>query len=78
MRVSEAEQIKLTANLLNAIASGTIIAAVVGPFVGIVLGTMHPAGDPLNLGAASLFLFVVAVVVHVVARRLLLRLEDVR
>jgi amino acid transporter len=75
MRTAEVERIKLTANFLNAVASGTVVAAVVVPFAGIALGTVHPAADPLNVIALSLFLFVSAIVIHSVALRLLSRLE---
>lgn len=77
MRLAEIERIKLTANLLNSVAAGIVLTAVVAPVAGIAVGTMHVA-DLLNLAAFVLFGLVAAVVLHLIARRLLAALEDGR
>lgn len=74
MRPSEVERIKLTANLLNSVASGTVLAALVGPFVGLGLGTLQ-AVSLLNIAGLSVFGIMFASVVHLLARRFL-RLLD--
>lgn len=73
---SQIERTKLTATFLNSIASGTVVAALIGPFVSIGMGITHPAADGLNLVGLSLFGLVLAIMVHLVARRVLLALED--
>ncbi len=70
------EQIKLTAGLLNALSSGTILAAVVAPYIGFGMGTLAARSDVLNLVSLSAFGFVSGVVVHLIARRSLRDLED--
>lgn len=72
---AETEQIKLTANLLNAISSGTILTAIVAPYIGIALGTMTPTADLWNVIGLSGFGFVIGVVIHFIARRILNGLE---
>ena len=72
---AEIERTKLTANFINSIASGTVLAALVGPFIGVGLGTM-PSQDPWNIAGLSLLGLVVALVLHSLARRLLAGLED--
>ncbi|MDR3475315.1 MAG: hypothetical protein P4M09_27005 [Devosia sp.] len=75
MRTAEVERIKLTANLLNSMASGIVLAALVGPFIGVGLGTLQLA-NPLNVAAFSIFGLMLAIVLHLLARRVLLQLRD--
>lgn len=75
MNQIKTERIKLTANFINSIASGTVLVALVGPFIGIGLGTM-PVQDTWNIAGLSLLGLVVALVLHSLARRLLAGLED--
>lgn len=72
---AEIEQIKLTASLLNSISSGTILAAIVAPYIGMAMGTLAPAADPWNILGLSGFGFVVGVVIHFIARRILRGME---
>lgn len=72
---SEIEQIKLTANLLNAVSSGAILASIVAPYIGMALGTLSPAGGLWNILGLSAFGFVVGIVIHLIARRSLTALE---
>jgi hypothetical protein len=74
MNASDVERIKLTANFLNAVAAGIILAALVAPFIGISIGTV-PNNDIANVVGLSFFGLVLSVVVHLVARRVLLGLE---
>jgi hypothetical protein len=76
MNAAETERTKLTANFLNAIASGTVVASLVGPFVTIGMGLSQPTSTLLNLVGLSLLGLTVAIVLHLAARRVLLGLED--
>ena len=75
MSPTKAEQIKLTASFMNSVASGTVLAALVGPFVGVSLGTM-PTQAVWNVFGLSLFGLVLAIILHLLARRVLANLED--
>jgi hypothetical protein len=72
---SEQERIKLTASFLNALASGTILAAIVAPYIGWGLGTMQLAGGLTNVLGLSALGFVIGIVLHLLARR---TLEDLK
>lgn len=48
MSPAQTERTKLTASFMNSIASGTVVAAVVGPFVTIGMGFAHPDSDLLH------------------------------
>jgi hypothetical protein len=76
MRPSDAERIKLTANWLNAMSSGTILASVVAPYIGFGMGTLTVRSDLLNLLGLSGFGLMSGVVLHFIARRILAMLED--
>jgi hypothetical protein len=76
MSPSKAEQLKLTAGFLSSIASGTILAAIVAPYIGMGMGTLTPGTTLWNLLGLSGFGFVAGVVLHLIARRSLSRLED--
>jgi hypothetical protein len=76
MSPTKTEQIKLTASWLNALSSGTLLAAIVAPYVGIAIGTVAPAADMLNLVSLSAFGFVTGLVLHLMARRMLKQLEN--
>ena len=76
MTPSATERIKLTANLLNAISSGTILASIVAPYIGMSLGTVPTSGSLWNILGLSGFGFVAGIVLHLIARRYLGRLED--
>ena len=70
------ERRKLTAAFFNAVASGTVLAALVTPFIGLSLGTMHPNTDMLNIVALSGFGLAFATVVHLIAKDVLKGLEE--
>lgn len=72
---AEIERTKLTANFISSIASGTVLAALVGPLIGAGLGTI-PSQDTWNILGLSLFGLVIALVLHSIARRLLINIED--
>lgn len=76
MSPARVEQIKLTAALLNALSSGTILAAVVAPYIGFGMGTLTARSDIWNLIGLSGFGLVVGAMVHFYARRTLRALED--
>lgn len=69
------ERLKLTAGFINTLASGSLLAGLITPFAGMVLGTF-PMQDTWNLVAFGLFGLVWALVLHSLARRMLLNLED--
>jgi hypothetical protein len=73
---SRTEQIKLTANLLNTLASGTILGALVAPYISIGLGQVPPNNSIPNLIGLSAFGLALGIVVHLVARRQLDGLEE--
>jgi hypothetical protein len=70
------ERVKLTANLLNAVSSGTILASIVAPYIGMSLGTLPQSTGLWNILGLSGFGFVSGIVLHLIARRYLGRLED--
>lgn len=74
MSIADIERTKLTANFLNAVASGIILAALVAPFIGMGLGTV-PNGGLANMIGLSVLGLVLSVVIHLSARRVLLGLE---
>lgn len=76
MTAGEKEQIKLTANLLNALSSGTILVSIVAPYIGMGMGTVTTNSDLLNLTSLSGFGFLLGIVLHLLARRAVARLED--
>jgi len=76
MTQPQVEQAKLTANFLNALASGTILAAIVAPYIGWGLGTVQLSSDAWNIAGLSAFGFVVGLMLHLVARRVLGGLGD--
>lgn len=69
MGPAQTERIKLTANFLNTLGSGTLLAAMVAPYIGWGVGTVHP--DMANILGLSGFGFVIGVVLHLAARRVL-------
>lgn len=70
------ERRKLTAGFFNAVASGTVLAALVTPFVGFNLRILQMRSDLLNMAGLIGFGVIVAFVVHLVARDVLKGLED--
>lgn len=76
MSPAKTEQVKLTAGLLNSLSSGAILAAIVAPYIGMGMGTLSPQSDLLNLTALSGLGFVIGIMLHLIARRSLLDLED--
>lgn len=70
------ERRKLTAAFLNALSSGTVLAAVVVPFIGLGLGTVQLNTDMLNVAGLTGFGITVAIVVHLIARDILKGLEE--
>lgn len=75
MSPAKTERTKLTANFMNAIASGTVLTALVAPLIASGLGTV-PEQDTWNIVGLSLFGLVLALVLHLLARRVLSNLED--
>jgi hypothetical protein len=73
---AEIEKVKLTASFLNALSSGTILAAIVAPYIGMGMGTVTPSSDLWNLLGLSGFGFVCGIVLHLIARRSLTRMGD--
>ncbi|HWJ87558.1 MAG TPA: hypothetical protein VNS12_05775 [Pelagibacterium sp.] len=71
----ENERTKLTANFMNAVASGSILVAIIGPLVGMALGTM-PAQETWNIVGLSLLVIISAIVLHFLARRVLAGLKE--
>ena len=71
MTPGEIERAKLTASFLNSLASGTILAAIVAPYIGWGLGTLQLSADLWNVAGLSAFGFVVGLVLHLFARRAL-------
>lgn len=76
MSPAKIEQIKLTANLLNSLSSGTILASIIAPYIGMALGTMSPVGGLWNIVSLSAFGFVLGLVLHLIARRRLAQIKD--
>jgi uncharacterized membrane protein len=76
MSPAKTEKIKLTAGLLNSLSSGTILAAIVAPYVGIGMGTLSTTTNVTNLVALSSFGVALGIVLHLSARRLLNSMED--
>ncbi len=76
MTLGEIERAKLTANFLNSLASGTILAAIVAPYIGWGLGTIRPAADLWNVFGLSAFGFILGMVLHLVALRFLGGLDE--
>lgn len=70
------EQIKLTASLLNSLSSSTIVVAIVAPYIGMGMGTLETTRDLINLVALLGFGFTIGIVLHLIALRNLLNLED--
>jgi hypothetical protein len=73
MSVVENERRKLTANWLNAIASGMIVTGAVAPLVAVAIGVAQPALLPTVLVSTSIWTSI-AFGLHLIARRLLGRL----
>ena len=70
------ERRKLTASFINAISAGTILAALVVPFIGFGLGTVQPSANILNIVGLSGFGVVLALMLHKIARDILKGLEE--
>jgi len=60
---------------MNAVASGSILVAIIGPLVGMALGTM-PAQETWNIVGLSLLVIISAIVLHFLARRVLAGLKE--
>ncbi len=71
MTQGEIERAKLTAGFLNSLASGTILAAIVAPYIGWGLGTLHLSADLWSVGGLSAFGFVIGIMLHLFALRAL-------
>lgn len=75
MSLVENERAKLTANLLNAVASGIVITAVVAPVVAFYFGVTGSAQtSTLALILSEIIWIGIATALHLVARRSLQRL----
>jgi hypothetical protein len=75
-KLARNERRKLTATFFNAIASGTVLAALVAPFIGLGLGTIQPGADIVNVLGLSSFGVVLAFMVHGFARSILDKMEE--
>ena len=69
-----AEQIKLSAALLNTIAAGCVVAGIITPLVGIALGVLQVTFQ-LRLAVVFCALLYVSGTLHWTARRILRRLS---
>ena len=65
------EQVKLTATFLNGVAQGVFAVGCLGPIVAMLLGTVPFGPIPPGVAAAC---WVLASVLHLMARRVLRRL----
>jgi hypothetical protein len=70
------ERRKLTTGFFNAVASGTLLTAVVVPFIGLGLGTVQLKTNILNVAGLTGFGVTVAIVLHLLARDVLKGLEE--
>ena len=78
MSLVDNERAKLTANWLNTLSAGTIIAGCVTPLVAIAYG-LRPGAEPLDRGfifALSFGWILIGVALHLVARIILGRLTE--
>jgi hypothetical protein len=71
MTAGQIERAKLTASFLNSLASGTILAAIVAPYIGWGLGTLSLSADLWGVAGLSAFGFVVGMMLHLFALRAL-------
>ncbi len=69
MSPADTERIKLTANFLNTLGSGTLLTSMVAPYIGWGIGSVHP--DMASILGLSGFGFVIGIVLHLAARRVL-------
>ncbi len=70
------EQLKLRATFLNSVAASSVVASVITPGVGLSIGAIQWASDRLwIISSACAFWFVIAVLLHVIAYRLVAGLE---
>jgi hypothetical protein len=65
------EQIKTRAAFLNSVASGSVVASVITPAVGLSIGMIQWSSNRLlGILTACAFWFVIAVIFHMIAYRL--------
>ena len=70
------EQIKTRTTFLNSIASGSVVASVITPAVGLSIGVIQWSDERTALiVTACAFWFVIAVICHLIAYRLAGELE---
>lgn len=69
------ERTKLTANFLNALSSGVIIAGFVAPLIAVGVGFQPAPAAAWKLVASSLAWFSAGVALHLAARWVLKRLQ---
>lgn len=65
------EQIKLSATFLNGVAQAVFAVGCLGPVVAMLIGSVAPGLIPLGVAAGC---WMLAVALHLVARRILRRL----
>jgi hypothetical protein len=78
MHLVESERAKLTANWLNTLSAGTVIAGCVTPLVAIAYG-LRPGAEPLGgnfILALSLGWIAMGIALHLGARYILGRLRE--
>lgn len=77
MKESDKERLKLTANLLNIVAAGTIVAGLVTPVFSIVSGSVDMNQvHPYFVGVGAAIAIVVGSGLHWAARRILRGLDQ--
>lgn len=70
------EQIKLRATFLNSIASGSVVASVITPAIGLSIGVIKWSSDSLIwITTACAFWFVIALIFHGIAYKIIAELE---
>ena len=70
------ERVKLTANLLNTIASGMCVTGVIAPVVAAMYGVPGPAqSDARVITAGSILFFLASLGIHLYGRAMLKRLR---
>jgi hypothetical protein len=77
MQTPTSEQIKARVSFLNSVASGSVVASVITPAVGLSIGVIGWSDDRTWLIiTACAFWFAIAIVFHLLAYRIAGALED--
>ena len=73
MTEGEKERLKLTANFLNILAAGTVVTGGVAPVIGSLFGSID--ASYLSVGTGSVICVGIGILLHSVARSLLIRID---